>query len=72
MIFLFDKMGILKRYRLINFEVVYLYNEKENCIYKWIYKIFEIVILIFVIFINYRKIILKNNINEIESLFIML
>lgn len=50
MIFLFDKMGILKRYRLINFEVVYLYNEKENCIYKWIYKIFEIVILIFVIF----------------------
>lgn len=72
MIFLFDKMGILKRYRLINFEVVYLYNEKENCIYKWIYKIFEIVILIFVILINYRKIILKYNIDEIESLFIML
>lgn len=52
--------------------MVYLYNEKENCIYKWIYKIFEIVILIFVILINYRKIILKYNIDEIESLFIML
>lgn len=43
-------MGIPKRYRLTNFEVVHLYNEKENRIYKRIYKIFETVTLTFATF----------------------
>lgn len=64
-------MGIPKRYRQTNFEVVHLYNEKENRIYKRIYKIFETVTLTFATLTNYRKITLKHNIDEIESPFIM-